>query len=417
VDRPLQRSVLHRLRAPWLRWTVIAVIAAVTLAIVSRRSPGLRIAPSQVQLAQVTRGTFEDFVALTGEVVPRETVLLDAVQGGRVERVLVEDGASVGAGQPLIRLSNSAIQLEVITRETLLAEQLNNLRNSELALEQSRVALEREQVEMEFQAAKWKRNARVNTSLAPSGAVSQVDADDSDETATYYARRLGVLRSAQRIEQKLRTRELAQVAESKAALTRNLALTHQQLELLEVRAPIDGVVTALDVHVGQSIAPGAHLGQIDVHGAFKIAARIDQFYAGRVAVGQRAVMPIAGHDVALVVHKLYPHVEAGRFLVDLTFAGEPPELRRGQTLQLKLFVGEPSDSLVVANGSFLAKTAGSWIFVLGDDGRTAHRRTIQIGRRNPRFVEVLGGLTAGESVVISSYDSFGDATTLTLDQD
>lgn len=415
MDRPLQRSVLHRLRARWLRWAVVAVAAVAALVVLSHRSQGLRVERSAVQLAKVTRGTFEDFVALTGEVVPRETVLLDAVQGGRVESVLVEEGASVSRGQPLVQLSNPAIQLEVISRETQLTEQLNNLRNSELAIEQSRVALEREQVEMEFQAAKWKRNAAVDAALAPGGAVARIEADDSGETAVYYARRLQVLRSAQQIEHRLRVRELQQVAESKAALTRNLDFTRRQLEHLEVRAPIDGVLTTLDVHVGQSIGAGAHLGQIDVHGAFKVAAHVDQFYAGRVAVGQQAVLVAGGRDVTLTVHKIYPRIDAGRFMIDLMFRDASPELRRGQTLQLRLFIGEPTESLLVPNGAFLADTAGSWIFVVAGDGRTASRRSISLGRRNPRFIEVLGGLAAGETVLTSSYDIYGTATTITLE--
>jgi HlyD family secretion protein len=414
VDRPLQRSVLRRLRMRW-RWAVIAAAIAAAAIVVGRRTPGLRIDRGSVQLAQVSRGQFEDFVALTGEVVPRETVLLDAVQGGRVERVLVEDGAAVRRDQPLIQLSNPTIQLEVISRETLLAEQLNNLRNSELAIEQSRVALEREQVELEFQAAKWKRNAAVDAALAPSGAVARVDADDTSETAVYYARRLAVLRSAQRIERQLRQRELQQVEESKIALTRNLEFTRHQLEQLEVRAPVDGVLTALDVHVGQSIAPGARLGQIDIQAGFKIAAHVDQFYAARVVAGQQAILSLGGQDIRITVHKIYPRVDAGRFMIDLVFAGDSPALRRGQTLQLRLFIGEATQSLLVPNGAFLAQTAGSWIFAVTADGRSARRRALQVGRRNPRFVEVLGGVTAGETVIISSYDSFGDATAIALE--
>jgi HlyD family secretion protein len=407
--------VLHRLRTRGLRWAVLAAGIAAAAVAVARRTEGLRLDRSSVQLAQVTRGAFEDFVALTGEVVPRETVLLDAVQGGRVERVLVEEGATVTAGQPLVQLSNPTIQLEVISREALLAEQLNNLRNSELAIEQSRVALEREQVELEFQTTKWKRNAAVDAALAPSGAVARVDADDTSETASYYARRLVVLRTAQRIERQLRQRELQQVAESKVALTRNLEYTRRQLEHLEIRAPIDGAVTALDVHVGQSIAPGAHLGQIDVQTGFKIAARVDQFYAARVAIGQQAQLSLGGRDVPLTVHKIYPRIDGGRFMVDLVFAGAGPALRRGQTLQIRLFIGETTESLLVPSGAFLAHTAGSWIFAVASDGRSATRRTIQLGRKNPRVVEVLGGLRAGDTVIVSSYESFGDATAIALD--
>jgi HlyD family secretion protein len=412
MDQPLRRSARLRLRAPlrWLLGITAVIVAAIWLA---RGSAALRVDRAALQLATVTRGTFEDFIPLTGEVVPPETVLLDAVEGGRIERILVEDGARVTAGQPLVQLSNPAIQLDVISRETQLTEQLNNLRNSELVLEQTRVALEREQVDLEYQAKKSKRNAAMYAALSPEGAVARADDDDAQDAAVYYARRVGVLRRAQAIDEQMRRRQLGQLKESEAALTRNMEFTHRQLEHLEVRAPIDGTLTALDVRVGQSVARGARLGQIDVHGAFKLAAKVDQFYAGRVVVGQRATLAMAGHDYALTVAKVYPRVDAGRFTIDLTFREPPPELRRGQTLQLRLFVGEAVETLLIPNGAYLERTAGNWVFVLA--GASAARRAVQLGRKNPRFVEVLGGLAAGETVVVSSYNTYGDATAITLD--
>jgi len=415
MDRPLRRSARLRLRAPLVRWLIVIAIVLAAAIWLTRGSGALHVARATLQVAPVTRGTFEDFIPLTGEVVPPETVLLDAVEGGRIERILVEDGAKVTAGQPLIRLSNPAIQLDVISRETQLTEQLNNLRNSELVLEQTRVALEREQVELEYQAKKSKRNAAMYAALSPAGAVARADDDDAQDAAVYFARRVRVLRRAQAIDEQMRHRQLGQLKESEQALTRNLEFTRRQLDHLEVKAPIDGTLTALDVRVGQSVALGARLGQIDTYGAFKLAAKVDQFYAGRVQVGQAATLAIASHDYQLAVAKVYPRVDAGRFTIDLTFRDQVPELRRGQTLQLRLFVGEAVETLLVPNGAFLEHTAGNWVFVVSDDGRAAHRRTVQLGRRNPRVVEVLGGLRAGESVLVSSYNTYGDATAITVE--
>ena len=398
-----------------LRWLIAAVVVASAALWFARGSGALRIDRAQVQVASVIRGTFEDFIPLTGEVAPPATVLLDAIEGGRIERVLVEEGARVTAGQPLIQLSNPAIQLDVISRETQLTEQLNNLRNSEFALEQARVALDREQIDLEYQAKKTKRNAAIDAALAPAGAVARAEADDSDDAATYYGRRLKLLHQAQAIDGVLRRRQLGQLHASEEALTKNFEFTHRQLDNLEVRAPIDGTLTSLDVHVGQSVALGAHLGEVDVHGAFKLAAKVDQFYAGRVTTGQHATLSSSGHDYPLTVHKVYPRVDAGRFTIDLTFVDQVPELRRGQTLQLRLFVGEAVETLLVPNGAFLERTAGNWVFVMADGGHSASRRAVQLGRKNPRFVEVLGGLRVGESVLVSSYNTYGDATAITVE--
>jgi HlyD family secretion protein len=411
MDRALIPPRRWRLRAA----IAVAAVGAVTGAALWLRAGGrtLHVAHDRVVIAEVTRAPFEDFIPLTGTAAPPRSAALDAPEGGRVERIVVEPGTAVRAGDLLVQLSNPSLQLEVISREAQVTEQLSNLRNTELSLEQARLQQERELIEVESQLERFETASKRLHALYTAGAVPTEEVEEADRQLRYFTRRHEFLARERAIGDRLRRRQFDQLKSSTEMLQKHLEFARGHLHDLEIRAPFDGTLTALELQLGQSLARGQHTGQLDLPGPFKLVARVDQFYAGRVAVGQRAR---TADDRALAVTKLYPLVERGQFAIDLEFAEAPPaSLRRGQGVQLRLFIGEPTDAVLIPNGELLEHTGGRWVFVVSPDGARATRRAVELGRRNPRFVEVLRGLAAGERVVTSSYASYADVDELAID--
>ena len=377
----------------------------------------LRIEAGLLRTARVTTGTFEDFIPLRGTVVPAATVFLDAVEGGRVEQIFVEDGARVEKGQLLVRLSNPGLQLEVIAREADVTEQLNNLRTLELQFARNALEHERNLVEIDYQITRLSRLAARREALVKTGAVSRQDYEQTMDELAYWRRRREVTLKAQESDRRLQQAQIRQQKDLTAQLERNLALARRNLAALEVRAPVAGLLTAFDLQPGQSLSPGTRIGQIDDPDHFKLQAAVDEFYLPRVEVGQRAELEFEGRDYALRLKKIYPQVRSGQFLVDFVFEGAPPAgIRRGQSLPLKLTLSDPEPALLIPNGPFYQDTGGNWIFVVTPDGRQAVKRSVRLGRRNARYIEVLEGLSEGEEVVISSYAGFAEMDRLELEK-
>jgi HlyD family secretion protein len=414
MDRAIPRTS-RRIRTAAVSLALLAAAAAAW--IVTRGSGGrsLRVPRDHLVIQPVTRGPFEDVAPVTAEVAPPRSVYLDAVEGGRVERVLVEPGAQVTAGQLLVELSSPTLQLDVISREAQVTEQLNQLRDVELALEQARIAQDRERVELDYQLERSSSAVKRLRDLAPVGAVAAADVEAAEQEHTYLGRRRQLAVEAAAVNDGLRHRQLSQMRESAKVLREHLAFARRHLESLDLRAPVAGTLSALDVQVGQSLAHGQRAGQIDLAGV-KLVARVDQFYADRVTVGCRARTTLAGRDHTLTVTKVYPLVESGRFAVDLAFDGDPPaDLRRGQALPLRIVLGETTEAVIAPSGPFLDASGGHWIFVLSADGERATRRSITVGRRNPQQIEIVQGLAPGERVVTSSYEHYQTLTELALD--
>jgi HlyD family secretion protein len=417
MDRAIDANARRRARLRRLVLaTAIAGVIAAGGAYAATRSGGrsLRVDRSHLTIDTVARASYDDFVPVSGEALPQRSVFLDAVEGGRVERVLVEPGATVTAGQLLVELSNPTLQLDVISREAQVTEQLNQLRTVELALEQARLAQDRERVEIDYQLERAASAVERLRQLAPSGAVAAADLEAAEQEHSYLRRRRALAVESAAVNDGLRRRQLAQLQGSAVTLREHLGFARRHLGTLELRAPVDGTLTALDAQVGQLLGHGQRAGQIDVAGPFKIVAKVDQFYADRIRVGQRAVMTDGAGDHALTVAKVYPLVDAGRFTVDLTFTGDAPaDLRRGQAVAVRLVLGDTTDAVVVPTGPFLVDSAGRFVFVV--DGDRAVRRAVELGRHNPRQVEVVRGLAPGERVVTSSYRTYLTASELTLD--
>jgi HlyD family secretion protein len=373
------------------------------------------IAASRLTISTVTDGRFEDFLPLRARVTPLVTVYLDAVEGGRVDQILVEDGAMVQQGQSLAKLSNAELQLSVLARQTEVTQQINSMRSQELALAQSRNQNERDRIEAELAATKARRQYEVQAPLAAKGFVAGRTFKDTTDDYAYQRRRQDVLRSAQATDERLQSSQLAQLRTSAASLNASLGIARGSLDALNLRAPVSGQLTAFSIQLGQSMSRGERIGQIDSVGRSKLVASVDEYYLGRVAPNQTASIDWNGKAYALKVAKIYPQVKNGAFEVDLVFTdGEPARLQRGQTMQTKLTLSDPAPARLIPNGAFYNDTGGSWVFVVAPDGRSAEKRTVRLGRRNSDVIEVLDGLDRGERVVTSPYTGLVDKTRLDL---
>ncbi|MFT6991356.1 MAG: HlyD family secretion protein [Paraglaciecola sp.] len=400
-----------------LKRIVLSVIGLSVLALLvywlfdTPSGKALSVVSDRIAISTVKSGIFEDFIPIRGRVTPAKTVYLDAVEGGRVERIMVEDGASMKAGDLIVELSNASLQLSVLGNEARVAEQLNNMRSIELSLEQNRLEHKRNLVDIRYQIKLLSRQVSREQALVKTGAVSQSAFDDTYDTLDWYKSRLGLTLESQQSDARMQTEQLVFLKDTSKRLEGNLAISRQNLDNMNVKAPVDGTLSGFNVGVGQSIERGERLGQIDTPNDYKVTAFIDEFYLGRVDIGQQATYG----DFAMVVSKIYPQVQNGQFEVDFKFTqAQPADIRRGQSIQTKLTLGDASEALLIPNGAFYQDTGGNWIFVVTEDGKQAIRRPIRSGRRNSRFIEVIEGLDMGEKVVTSPYTSYQDMALLKL---
>jgi HlyD family secretion protein len=374
--------------------------------------------PERLTILEAQQGVFEDFLPLRARVTPLVTVYLDAVEGGRVEEMAVEDGATVVKGQLLAVLSNADLQLSTLARQTEVEQQLNNMRSQELALAQTRSANLRDLNQAETELAKAQRQYDLQRPLADRGFVSAKQFNDTRDDLNFQRKRLAILKRSIAQDQALQTSQLSQLRASASSLNSSLSIARGSLNQLNIRAPASGQLSGFSIQLGQSLQRGERLGQIDSAGGNKLVADVDEFYLGRVQAGQTASVDAEGKTYRMKVQKVLPQVRNGQFQVELVFVGgEPGSIQRGQTMQVKLTLGDSSRALLVPNGAFFNDTGGNWIFVVDPSGKSATRRAVQLGRRNNEFIEVLGGLKPGERVITSSYSGLVDKDHLSFDSD
>jgi HlyD family secretion protein len=414
MDRVVARS-----RFPMQAKIGAAIVALLLLALLfyefAPRANSQAIASDRIAVSTVMKGQFDDFLPLRARVTPLLTVYLDAVEGGRVEKIMVEDGTMVRRGQMLAILSNSDLQLNVLARQADVSREINSMRNMELALAQTRTNDQRGVIEADLAAAKAKRDFDTQRPLAEKGFVAGKVFRDARDEYLSNQRRAEVLHRAQITDEKLQTSQLAQLRASNASLSQSLAIARGSLDALNLRAPVDGQLTAFSIQVGQSLSRGERLGQIDSAGRNKLTADVDEFYLGRVQPGQTATVDYGGRSYKAKVAKIYPQVRNGTFQVDLWFLGAgPSNIQLGQTLQVKLTLGDPAPAVLIPNGGFYNDTGGAFVFVVSPDGGSAVKRSVRLGRRNSDYVEVLDGLQPGEKVITSPYTGFADKDRLDL---
>lgn len=414
MDRSVKKPLPYASIIGYGLAVVIALILAWWIFSLLQGGRTLSVNSEQIVVSDVTLGTFEDFIPLRGRLVPRSTVYLDAIEGGRVEQVLVEDGAIVEVGDAIAVLSNTNQQLELLSREAAVTEQLNSIRSIELQLEQNRLSHKRNLVDLDYQIVRLTRSIGRQSELAASNLVSQSSIEDLQDELNYVNRRRELTLESQATDELMQAQQLRQLREAGEQLQAGLGIARKNIEDLNVTAPVSGKLSGFDIEIGESISRGERLGQIDDPEGFKLRTEIDEYYLGRVDLEQPAIADHNNSDYGLKISKIYPQVSDRQFEVDMNFDQEPEGMRRGQTLPLKLILGDNSDAILIPNGSFYQETGGNWIFVVSPNNNQAVRRTVQMGRRNTEFIEILDGLEPGERVVTSPYTSYVDLDRLTL---
>jgi HlyD family secretion protein len=375
----------------------------------------LRLPATQATFATVEQGIFHDLIPLRASVVPRETLYVDAVDGGRVDRVLVEPGDPVQQGQPIIELSNTNLALSVIQQESQLNQAISQLQQNEIALEQNKLSNERALAEVEYGLVRLKRSGARRDNLVTRGLESAEQRDVIADELVYYQRLMPIQTDSNRRQDSLRDRLLPDIHRQLSILRGNLDVVHRTLDGLIVRAPVTGRVTAIDLKVGEHKDAGQRLAEVTPPSGMKLSAGVDEFYLARVRTGQVANVDLHGRSVEVAVKRIYPQVHDGRFRVDFDFDTTTPDnLVAGETTQGRLQLGDDSPARIVPVGPFLERTGGDWIFVVAPDGKSARRRRIKPGRRTVEQLEILSGLSVGERVITSDYAALEKADRILL---
>jgi len=415
VDRPIAKKT-------WTTQRILSILGLLALGVIIymavRSSSGkskLNVDTERLMISEVVEGPFKEFIPINGVVMPITTIYLDALEGGRVEEKLVEDGAMLKRGQPILRLSNTDLELTLANQETAVFEVLTQMQNTKNNAEQNTIRQLNQMAEVTNALEEASRVYHLNKKLYEQKAIGFQDFKSSENLYNYQVRRKNLTEQIL-TQDSLSTRtQLAQMEESYARMQNALQLMRRKVGDLIVRAPVDGQLTSLDAEIGQSKQKGERLGQLDVLSGYKIRADIDEHYISRVFTGLEGDFTFAGKKYFLKIKKIYTQVTGGRFQVDMEFTGEVPQgIRRGQTLQVGLALGDESVVILVPKGGFFQTTGGNWIFKVNEAGNLAFKQDITLGRQNPNHYEVLSGLKPGDKVVTNSYETYGKMEELVL---
>ena len=369
----------------------------------------LRINGDTLSISEVTSGEFNDYIRISGQVHPMTTIQVSPREAGIVEEIVIEEGTQVKAGDVIIRLSNDDLDLEILNSEANLAEKENALRNTMIQMEQEKMQLSLNILELETEVKRKGRALESQKRLFDDGLIGKEEYLRSEEDYTLFCKKLEVTIARAEQDSMYRNVQIRQMEESLKNMKLNMERISRRKDNLSVKAPIDGVLGLIEVGLGESVGSGRKVGQINAIGSYKIEAQIDEHYIDRVSAGLSATFERQNETYDAVIRKVYPEVRNGKFQADFKFSGEQPSnIRTGQTYYLNLQLGQPESAVLVPRGTFYQKTGGKWIYVVAPDGGKAVRREIRIGRQNPQFYEVLEGLEPGEKVITSGYDNFGD---------
>ncbi|MFZ1082458.1 MAG: efflux RND transporter periplasmic adaptor subunit [Candidatus Kryptoniota bacterium] len=415
MDKKIEKKPLYKRTRFWIYAAGCVLFLALVGLIISDTGSKLNVDADKITISTVAEGEFQEFIPVTGTLLPRTTFYLDAIQGGTVQNKFVEEGAMLKKGDKIIRLSNAEVQLNTLQQETYTYQQINDARNTRLQIEQNSTALQNALVSANYNLINLGEIFERQRALWEKKLISLQDYQQAENNYHLAIEQQKLAYQSFEADSILKQNQVTQIAASIDRLQKNLELIRENIENLTVRAPISGKLTSLNAETGQSKAPGDQLGQIDALDGFKVRADIDEFYIARVIKGLHAAVEIDGKDFNLVVTKVYSEVTSGKFQVDMEFTGRVPDgIRRGQTLQIRLQLSERTMALLLPRGGFYQKTGGQWVFVINASEAMAVKRTISLGRQNPDYFEVLSGLKPGDKVVTSSYDNFGDVDKLVI---
>lgn len=401
--------------------TIVTAITACVLIVMASRwqasaGASILLPVSSVTTAVVTAQPLQENIALRASVLPQQTVFLDVIEGGRVEQRLVEQGSYVEQGQPLVQLTNTNLQLDLISREAQVTEQMNFLRNTQMTIETNRLNLQRDLLDIEFRISTLTRNLAQSEPLVKTGVLAQEHLLNLQQELAYQQERLTLTKERQQQEQTIRDLQLQQLSESVDMLTKNLEFARQNVQNLLVKAPVSGYLSEFTAEAGESRAPGSRLGQIDIPDAYKLVASVDEFYLSRIALGMFATVQFNQDTIELTVSRIDSRVVNNQFQLEFSLPAEL-QVKRGQSVNLTLQLEtQQRNALVLPRGAYLADSAGQYVYVLDRTTAIARKQIVSLGRQSANQVEIISGLNSGDTVIISGYRDFAQADTIQLQQ-
>ncbi|MDY5307210.1 MAG: efflux RND transporter periplasmic adaptor subunit [Prevotella sp.] len=414
MDRQIEKKSFLR-RYAWYVAAAAALAALLVWIVLGTTANTMTIDATDITISDVTRGKFDDYVRLNGQVLPIQVVQISPEEGGIVREKVVEEGTRVRKGDVILRLSNSNLDLQILNAEAELAEKQNLLRNTQVAMQQDRLNNRTEQATLDTDCDRKRRAYEQNARLYKERLISKEVYLQSREDYKLARRKQSLISQRLKQDSLYRHVQMAQMEDNLDNMRKNVLLVRDRKNKLEVRSAIDGELGLLDVELGQNIAAGQNIGQINDLSDFKVQAQIDEHYIDRVRPGLSASFSRGGKTYLLRVRKVYPEVRNGTFRTDFVFVGErPAQMRSGQTFYVELALGKSQQATLIPRGTFFQTTGGNWIFVLDKSGRKAYRRNISIARQNPQYYEVTDGLEPGERVITSGYEAFKDNEVLVI---
>ena len=415
MDKKIERSFTQKYLKKFTLAALALGVAAAAYGFTQSSDTGRsqHIDRSSLTVSTVKQGAFKDALSLRGQVVPKTSIYLDTIAGGQVEERLVEQGEYVEKGQPLVRLSNTNLQLDVMSREAQVTEQLNFLRNTQMTMETSRLNLRRDLLEIELKITHLTRRLKQTKPLVKSGVLAQEQLAELEEDLNYYQARKELTLERQKQENSIREVQVAQLSDSAKMLEKNLQFARRNLDNLLIKAPVSGYLSELDVEIGESKNSGARLGQIDIPNEYKLVVRLDEFYLNQVQRDMTVMIELESGTVNAKVSKIDSRVQQSQFQIEVDLPGNTKSIKRGQSIDIELMLGgDKNNALLLKRGAFFTNSGGNWVYVIEQGGDKAVRRDIRLGKKNQNYFEVLEGLNAGDQVITSSYSNFDKAQQL-----
>lgn len=396
---------------PW--WLGALLLVFVIYLIARPNNKTLRVNKDTVTISSAVKGEFNDYIRISGRVQPMTTIQLSPQEGGIVEKILIEEGSPVKAGDTILILNNDNLDLQILNSEAELAEKENILRNTQIQMEQQKLDVRQNVLEYGTNVERLRRAYEQQKALYEDKLIAKEEYLKAEEDYQLALQKYNLMTERSRQDSLYRGTQIDRMEESLENMQLNMSMIRKRKSNLIVKASIDGELGLLDVVLGQSIAAGTKIGQINSVGLYKVEAQIDEHYIDRVVAGLEATFERQGETYSTVIRKVYPEVRDGKFKADFKFDGEQPDnIRSGQTYYLNLQLGQPEEAIIIPRGTFYQKTGGKWIYVVNKEGTKAVKREIRIGRQNPQYYEVLEGLEPGERVITSGYDTYGDSDVL-----
>lgn len=396
-------------------WGIAILIILIASMLLRNNVSTMRVNTETITISEVKSGLFNDYVRVTGQVLPMTTMQISPLETGVVKEIYIEEGAKVKAGDPILLLSNENLNLQILNAEADLAEKDNMLRNTLISMEQQKLTNQQDILQLEIDVRRYLRTYKSQKQLYADNLISKEDYLRAEEDYSLAKDRLNLVKHRAVQDSLYRSIEVKQMQESLDNMRLHMMMIRKRKDNLLVKAPINGELGLLDVVLGQSVAEGSKIGQINNLSSYKIEAQFDEHYIDRITTGLEADFERQNEKFRAVIRKVYPEVRDGKFKADFKFSGEQPDnIRSGQTYYMNLQLGQPEKAILIPRGSFYQNTGGQWIYVISKNGKEAYKREIRIGRQNPQYYEVVDGLKPGDKVITSSYDNFGNNERLVL---